>query len=151
MERGQIHMSESCNFCKILSGKAQASIVCQDANILAFMDLNPANTGHTLVIPREHWETIYQIPEKALADLFAVVKKVSVAVKKAVCAEGISILQFNERVGGQSVKHFHVHVIPRFRGDAISKLIGSMLGPLEFKKAERGDLDKIAKKIRENL
>ena len=143
-------MSESCSFCKIMLGEGQASIVYEDDRVLAFMDLHPANVGHTLVVPREHWETIYAIPERVLADLFAVVKRVSVAVKKAVGAEGISILQFNERAAGQSVRHFHVHVIPRFRGDPISKFIGVMLGP-GFKKVERQDLDEIAEKIKENL
>jgi len=144
-------MSESCNFCKIVSGKNPASIVYEDGKILAFMDLYPANVGHTLVVPKEHWETIYDIPEEVLSNLFAVVKKISVAVKKAVGAEGISILQFNGRVSGQSVMHFHVHVIPRFRGDAISRLIGAMLGPTGFEKAARKDLGEIAKKIKENL
>lgn len=143
-------MSESCSFCKIMVGEDQASIVYEDESVLAFMDLHRANVGHTLVVPRAHWETIYDIPERVLADLFAVVKRVSVAVKKAVGAEGISILQFNERAAGQSVRHFHVHVIPRFRGDAISKFIGGMLGS-GFKKVERQDLDEIAEKIKENL
>ena len=144
-------MSESCNFCKIASGEKPASIVYENASVLAFMDLHPANVGHTLVVPREHWETIYDIPEKVLADLFAVVKRVSVAVKKAVGAEGISILQFNEGAAGQSVRHFHVHVIPRFRGDTISKFAGAMLRPVRFEKAERQNLDEIAKKIKGNF
>jgi histidine triad (HIT) family protein len=144
-------MNESCNFCKIMLGEDQASIVYEDDSVLAFMDLHPANVGHTLVVPREHWETIYDIPEKVLADLFAVVKRVSVAVKNAVGAEGISILQFNERAAGQSVRHFHVHVIPRFREDAISKFIGAMLRPVGFEKVEREHLDEIAEKIKENL
>jgi len=144
-------MSESCNFCRIVSRENPASIVYEDGNVLAFMDLHPANLGHTLVIPKEHWQTIYDIPEEVLSNLFAVVKRISVAVKEAVGAEGISILQFNGRASGQSVMHFHVHVIPRFRGDAISKLIGAMLGPTGFEKAAREDLDEIAKKVKENL
>lgn len=144
-------MSESCKFCGVVAGENPASIVYEDGNVLAFMDLHPANVGHTLVVPKEHWETIYDIPEKVLSDLFAVVKRISVAVKKAVGAEGISILQFNGRSAGQSVMHLHVHVIPRFRGDAISKLIGAMLGPTGFEKAAKEDLDEIAKKIKENL
>lgn len=144
-------MSESCNFCEIVSGANPASIVYEDGNFLAFMDLHPANVGHTLVVPKEHWETVYDIPEEVLSNLFAVVKRISVAVKKAVGAEGISILQFNERAAGQSVMHFHVHVIPRFRGDAISKLIGAMLGSTGFEKAARENLDEIAKKIKDNL
>jgi len=144
-------MSKSCNFCKITSGEDKASVVYEDNRVLAFMDLHPANVGHTLVVPKEHWETIYDIPEKVLADLFAVVKRVSVAVKKTVGAEGISILQFNEGAAGQSVRHFHVHVIPRFRGDTISKFVGAMLMPMGFEKAERQNLDEIAKKIKENF
>jgi len=144
-------MSEFCNFCRIVSGEKSASVVYEDGNVLAFMDLYPANVGHTLVVPKEHWETIYDISEEVLSDLFAVVKRISVAVKKAVSAEGISILQFNGRASGQSVMHFHVHVIPRFRGDAISKLMGAMLGPTGFEKATRENLDEIAKKIKENL
>ena len=144
-------MSRFCNFCRIVSGEDPASIVYEDDRVLAFMDLHPANAGHTLVVPREHWETIYDIPEKVLADLFAVVKRISFAVKKAVGAEGISILQFNEGAAGQSVRHFHVHVIPRFKGDTISKFVGAMLGPVGFEKAERQNLDEIAKKIKENL
>jgi histidine triad (HIT) family protein len=150
MERGEICMNENCRFCKIVSNKAKASIVHEDDNVLAFMDLHPANVGHTLVIPREHWETIYDIPEKLLANLFLVVKRVSVAVKKSVDAKGISILQSNEGDAGQSVGHFHVHIIPRFRGDAISKFIGAMLG-LGFEKAERRKLDEIAEEIKQNL
>jgi len=144
-------MSESCSFCKIVSGENSASVVYEDSNVLAFMDLHPANVGHTLVVPKEHWETLYDIPEEVLSELFAVVKRISVAVKKAVGAEGISILQFNGRAAGQSVMHLHVHVIPRFRGDTVSKLIEAMLGPTGFEKAARKDLDEIGKKIKENL
>ena len=87
-------MNEYCSFCKIMSAEGQANIVYEDDGDVAFMDLRPANVGHTLVVPKEHWETIYDIPEKILADLFALVKKVSVAVKKTVGSEGIGILQF---------------------------------------------------------
>jgi len=144
-------MSEVCPFCSIASGKAPASIVYEDATVLAFMDLNPANVGHTLVVPREHWENIYEVPENVLADLFSVVKRVSAAVKKTVGAEGISVLQLNGRAAGQVVMHFHVHVMPRFSGDAVSKALGAMMGHHGLKKPERRDLDETARKIRENL
>ena len=144
-------MSVVCPFCRIASGKAPASIVYEDATVLAFMDLNPANVGHILVVPKEHLENIYEVPEKVLAEMFSVVKRVSAAVKKTVGAEGISILQLNGRAAGQSVMHFHVHVIPRFRGDPISTAIGAMVGHQGFEKPERRDLDEIAKKIRGNL
>jgi len=144
-------MSVVCPFCRIASGKAPASIVYEDATVLAFMDLNPANVGHILVVPKEHLENIYEAPEKVLAEMFSVVKKVSAAVKKTVGAEGISILQLNGRAAGQSVMHFHVHIIPRFRGDPISTAIGAMIGHQGFEKPERRNLDETARKIRENL
>ena len=144
-------MSVVCPFCRIASGKAPASIVYEDATVLAFMDLNPANVGHTLVVPREHWENIYEVPEKVLAEIITVVKRVSAAVKKTVGAEGISVLQLNGMVAGQSVMHIHFHVIPRFRGDPLSKAIGAMMGHQGFEKPEGRDLDETARKIRENL
>jgi len=144
-------MSVVCPFCSIASGKAPASIVYEDATVLAFMDLNPANVGHILVVPKEHWENIYKVPEKVLAEMITVVKRVSAAVKKTVGAEGISVLQLNGMVAGQSVMHIHFHVIPRFRGDPLSKAIGVMVGHQGFEKPERRDLDETARKIRENL
>jgi histidine triad (HIT) family protein len=144
-------LSAVCPFCSIASGKAPASMVYEDVTILAFMDLNPANDGHALVVPREHWENIYEIPEKTLAEMAPVIKRVSAAVKKTVGADGISILQLNGRAAGQMVMHFHVHVIPRFRGDTISKALGAMIGHKGLKKPERRELDDIAEKIRQNL
>jgi histidine triad (HIT) family protein len=144
-------MNVGCPFCRIASGKATASIVYEDATVLAFMDLNPSSIGHTLVVPREHFENIYDVPENVLSDLFAVVKRVSAAVKKTVGAEGISVLQLNGRAAGQTVMHLHVHIIPRFREDAISKALGVMIGHHGFEKPERRNLDETARKIGENL
>jgi histidine triad (HIT) family protein len=144
-------MSVDCPFCRIASGIASASIVYKHNTVLAFMDLNPVNVGHTLIVPCEHWENIHDIPESILAEIFSVVKRVSAAVKKTVGAEGISILQLNGRAAGQTVMHFHVHVIPRFRGDPLSKAIGIMVEHEGFEKPKRKDLDEIAQKIRENI
>ena len=143
-------MSGSCPFCNIASGQAPASIVYEDATVLAFMDLNPASIGHTLVIPREHWENMYEIPEKTLAEMAPVIKQICVAVKKTVGAEGISILQLNGKAACQVVMHFHVHVIPRFSKDAISKGPGALAKSQGFK-SDRGNLDEIAKRIQEKL
>ena len=144
-------MSVVCPFCRISSGKAPASIVYEDATVLAFMDLNPAKIGHTLVITREHYENIYEVPEKLLAEMAAAVQRVCVAVKKTVDADGIKVIQLNGRAAGQSVMHFHVHIIPQFRGDPISTAIGAMIGHQGFEKPERKNLDETARKIRENL
>ncbi len=144
-------MSTTCPFCNIVSGKTSGSIVYEDATTIAFMDVNPVNVGHTLVVPKEHRENIYEIPEKTLSEVVTVVKKVSTAVKKTVSAEGISILQLNGRAAGQSVMHFHIHVIPRFKDDSMSKAIIAMVGHQGLKHVERRELDDMAKKIREKF
>jgi histidine triad (HIT) family protein len=149
MRVGKI-MNVSCPFCNIVSGQAPASIVYEDATVLAFMDLNPTSIGHTLVIPRAHWENMYEIPEKTLAEMAPVIKRICVGVKKAVGADGISILQLNGKAAGQVVMHFHVHVIPRFSKDVISKGSGALIKSQGFK-PDRMNLDEIAKRIQEKL
>ena len=138
-------MSSDCPFCCIVSGSASSSIVYEDENILAFMDFCPISIGHTLIVPRKHWETIYEVPEKTLAELAAVVKKVCVAVKKTVDAAGIRIVQLNGKAAGQVVMHLHFHVIPVYSKDGVK------IGYHKRVTVNRTKLDDIAKKIRENL
>jgi len=136
---------EGCPFCSIASGEAAASIVYEDENVLAFMDLSPTTIGHTLVIPREHWENIYEIPEETLTKLIAVVKRVSVAVKKTVDADGIIVIQNNGRAAGQMVFHLHFHVIPASSNSGVRRRHHGRVA------SERARLDETAQKIRENL
>ena len=138
-------MGEECPFCRIASGEAAASIVYEDKNVLAFMDLSPATVGHTLVVPRKHWENIYEVPEETLTKLIAVVKRVSVAVKKSFDADGITIIQNNGRAAGQMVFHLHFHVIPVNSNSEIRRGFHGRVA------SERTRLDKTAQKIRENL
>ena len=138
-------MSDDCPFCKIAYGEATASIVYEDANVIAFMDLNPAADGHTLVVTKVHYENIYEVPEKLLAKMAKVVKRVCFAVKKSVNANGIKLIQLNGRAAGQVVMHIHIHVIPIvLRADAIME-------HRERLTPKRSELDEIAKKIRKNL
>ena len=102
----------NCPFCKIAKGTASASLVYEDDKVLAFLDINPSNIGHTLVVPRDHWENIYEIPEEILTKILIVTKKVSIAIKKTVNAEGIKIIQLNGKAAGQMVMHIHFHIIP---------------------------------------
>ena len=138
-------MGEGCPFCRIASGKAAASIVYEDKNVLAFMDLSPATVGHTLVVPREHWENIYEVPEETLTKLIAVVKRISVAVKKTFDADGIMVIQNNGRAAGQAVFHLHFHVIPVNSNSEVRKGFHGRVP------SERARLDETAEKIRENL
>ena len=105
-------MSESCIFCKIAAKEAPAHVVYEDETVIAFMSIPPINVGHTLVVPKKHYENIYEIPEDDIAYLYKIVKKVTHAVNKAVNAEGIRIVQNNGEAAGQVVFHMHVHIIP---------------------------------------
>ena len=144
-------MDKSCVFCRIASGEERASIVYDDGTVMVFMDANPINVGHALVMPKEHWETIYVLPENTLTRLFLVVKKIAIAAKRAVNADGINIVQSNEKAASQFVGHVHVHVVPRFRGDDAGRpysFVGvhGRSGPAAIQ-----DLDETAKKIHEEL
>jgi histidine triad (HIT) family protein len=108
-------MSESCTFCKIARKEAPASTVYEDEEVIAFMSIQPINVGHTLVVPKKHYENIYEIPEEEVAHLYRVVKKLAYAVKKAVDAEGIRIVQNNGEAAGQVIFHMHVHIIPMYK------------------------------------
>lgn len=105
-------MSEDCIFCKIIQKKSPASFIYEDKNVAAFLSNRPVNEGHTLVIPKKHYENIYDLPEDELAYLSKIVKHIAHAVRNAMVAEGIRIVQNNGSAAGQVVFHFHMHVIP---------------------------------------
>jgi histidine triad (HIT) family protein len=112
-DESQMH-SASCIFCRIVQKEAPASFVYEDDKVIAFLDIRPLNEGHTLVIPKEHYETIYDIPEDLITHVYKIVKRTAVAVKNATKADGITIIQQNGNAAGQEIFHLHVHVVPRY-------------------------------------
>lgn len=106
-----------CVFCKIIKKEIPADIVYEDENALAFLDITPINPGHVLLIPKEHYENLYDLPDKELTQLAPIIKKLAIAIKKGVNADGINIGMNNERPSGQLVPHAHFHIIPRFSND----------------------------------
>jgi len=134
----------ACVFCRIVRKEAPASCIYEDDAVMAFLDIKPMNEGHTLVIPKRHYETIYEVPDEVVAHLYKVAKRVALAVKKGVKAEGISITQHNERAAGQDVFHVHVHVIPRYEGQKMPRFE-------EVQEASRARLDKVARKLRQRV
>jgi histidine triad (HIT) family protein len=105
-------MAQDCVFCQITRKMAPANYVYEDDQVVAFLTNRPVNEGHTLVVPKKHYENIYEVPEEELAYLFKVVKHVTVAVRDAMAADGIRVVQNNGSAAGQVIFHFHVHVIP---------------------------------------
>jgi histidine triad (HIT) family protein len=104
--------SADCIFCKIVSGEEPSSIVYQDDKYIAFLDIFPFSRGHTLVCPKEHGETIWDMNESDIGGLFKVASKVSKAVVQAMRADGFRFVQNNGDAANQVVAHVHVHVIP---------------------------------------
>lgn len=111
---------------------------------MAFLDIRPLNIGHTLVIPKAHYDDIFDIPKEDLSQVHAVAKQLTLAVKKATAAEGISIIQQNGKAAGQDIFHLHVHVVPRFLGQTLPRFS-------ELKEVDRAKLDEMATKIREHM
>lgn len=103
-------------FAKILRGEIPAHKVYEDEDVLVFLDVMPQAPGHTLVVPKAASRNLLDADEAVLAKLLPVVQKVARAVQKAFGADGVSIFQYNEPAGGQSVFHLHIHVVPRYEG-----------------------------------
>jgi histidine triad (HIT) family protein len=108
-----------CIFCRIVRKEAPAEIVYEDDKVMAFMDINPANPGHTLLVPKAHFRNIFDLDEEVAAYLMKVAVRLAPAIKEAMGAEGLNILNANEPAAFQSVFHFHLHLIPRTFGDGI--------------------------------
>lgn len=105
-------MAQDCVFCQIIQKKSPANFVYEDDRVVAFLTNRPVNEGHTLVVPKKHYENIYELPEEEIAYLYKVVKRVSVAIRDAMKADGIRVVQNNGVAAGQVIFHYHVHIIP---------------------------------------
>lgn len=110
-------MAEACAFCRIVAGDEPGSVVFEDEITVAFLDKRPLFPGHTLLVPREHHETLWDLPSELVEPLFANARLLSLAVREAMGAQGAFVAANN--VVSQSVPHLHVHVVPRNRKDGL--------------------------------
>ncbi|MDD3178054.1 MAG: HIT family protein [Candidatus ainarchaeum sp.] len=127
-------IKEDCIFCKIAQKQIPSAIIYEDDNYLAFLDRNPMHPGHTLLIPKEHTDYIFDLNDEKLSELFIISKKVSQILKKATNCEKVGIA-----VEGFLVRHVHVHLVPLNNGDS--------LDPCLQKPAEQSELDSVYEKI----
>ena len=121
-------------FAKILRGEIPAAKVYEDDHVLAFMDVMPQADGHTLVIPKDKVRGILDVSPDVLAALIVRVQKVAAAVKKAFEADGLTVFQYNEKAGGQTVFHLHFHIVPRHDGREMKPHGGKTADPDILKK-----------------
>lgn len=110
-------MNTGCIFCRIARSEAPAHIVYEDEHTMAFLDIHPLVEGHTMVIPKAHYETLEALPPEQVGRVFEGVRKVSEALRRALGAEATTIGINNGKAAGQVVPHLHVHVLPRYAGD----------------------------------
>ncbi|HIP84204.1 MAG TPA: HIT family protein [Methanothermococcus okinawensis] len=128
-----------CIFCKIVKKEIPAKILYEDEKTMAFLDINPRSKGHTLVIPKEHYETFEEVPEDVALHLVKTIKKV-LEILKPLNYHGYNILSNNKPAAGQEVPHLHFHIIPRYRGE--KEDVVKLAPPIEV------DLDKVLEELK---
>jgi len=131
---------QDCIFCKIVKGEIPSSKVYEDDKILAFLDIDPVNLGHSLIIPKEHFKNIYETPEGILASMIKVAKKISKVVKSELNVDGVNVNMNNDPAAGQVIFHSHIHVIPRLKEDGFGLWKGKRL-------YKEGEKEEVARKI----
>ena len=135
---------DSCIFCKIVQKQSPGNIVYEDETVMAFLDINPINEGHTLVIPKEHHKDIFEIPSELLAYLHSISKRIAIAVKETTKADGISIFQQNGKAADQEIPHLHIHIVPRYEGQRLGRFS-------ERSNVNREKLQQVAMNIRRHM
>ncbi len=134
-----------CVFCSIVRGEAPASMVYADDKVMAFLDLQPVNSGHVLVIPKAHFAGLSELDAEIGAHMFKVALRVAEALRhSSIKCEGLNLLLADGEVAFQEIFHVHLHVIPRFRDDGFRLKFGPNYGH----KPTRRELDEVAEKIR---
>ena len=132
-----------CIFCKIANGEIPSATLYEDADFRVILDLGPASKGHALILPKQHYADIYEIPEDVAGKAFALAAKMAKNMTAALDCDGFNIVQNNKAVAGQTVFHFHMHLIPRYEGDKVG--LGWKVGTLTDK-----DKEEILEKMQEN-
>jgi histidine triad (HIT) family protein len=133
-----------CIFCKIVAGEIPSAKVYDDDLVYSFLDINPINAGHALVIPKKHYETFFDVPTDELIACTVAAQKLGKAIFEAVEAQGMNLLQNNYRAAGQLIWHAHFHLIPRYKKDGF-------LTKWDSKQYAAGELEDTVNKIKARL
>jgi histidine triad (HIT) family protein len=138
----------ACIFCDILAGKLPSSTIYRDDLCCAFLDIQPVNPGHVLVIPTQHAERLADLDEEVGAHMFRIAQRIAAAIQAStITCEGINLFLADGEAAGQEVFHVHLHVFPRYEGDGF----GLRLGPEYGNRPSREELDSISDRIRQAL
>lgn len=110
---------EDCIFCKIANGEIASKTLYEDEDFRVILDLGPATKGHALVIPKEHADNLFELPEETASKVLVVAKNVATHMADKLHCDGMNLVQNNGKAAGQTVSHFHVHMIPRYENDGL--------------------------------
>ena len=139
---------ENCVFCDIAKGKAKAAMVCQDDLVSAFMDIQPVNPGHVLIVPNQHAAYLADLPEETGAHIFRMAQRLAVAIRTSgLRCEGVNFFLADGEAAMQEVFHVHFHVFPRYAGDGF----GLKFADRYFTKPPRSEVEEAAEKIRKQI
>ena len=108
---------DDCIFCKLAGGMIPTNSIYEDDKFKVILDMSPATRGHALILPKEHYANIYEMPTELVSEAFALAAKLAKSMTDKLGADGFNIVQNNNEVAGQTVFHFHIHLIPRYEGD----------------------------------
>lgn len=108
---------EDCIFCKIAAGEIPSATLYEDEGFRVILDLGPATKGHALILPKEHAANLYELPEETAAEAMKLAKKMALLLRNRLHCDGLNLVQNNGEAAGQTVSHFHMHLIPRYQGD----------------------------------
>ena len=112
-------MEDNCIFCLIANGDISSKTLYEDDMFRVILDINPAAKGHALILPKKHFADIYELDQDTAGEVFVLAKRMAAVMKEALGCEGMNILQNNGKIAGQTVFHFHIHLIPRYKEDEI--------------------------------
>lgn len=113
-------MAENCIFCKIANGEIPAATLYEDEDFRVILDLNPASLGHALILPKAHAANLFELPDETAAKALVLAKRISEKLKNGLNADGLNVIQNNGEAAGQTVFHFHMHLIPRYEDDTVN-------------------------------
>jgi histidine triad (HIT) family protein len=129
--------NENCPFCRMGRHELDHVAVLEDKDILVVMDLYPATPGHVLVLPKQHIETLYEMPADIGAHIMTTAIQVAKALREKLSFDGLNLIQSNEVAAGQTVPHFHLHIVPRYKGDPVILQFGHGSTPERVAELER--------------
>lgn len=137
-------MNNNCIFCKIIGKEISSTVVYEDDFFVGIMDISPANKGHVILLTKKHMDNLFEMDDLVATKIMPVVTKIGLAMKEVLQCDGLNILQNNGEVAGQTVNHYHIHLIPRFKDDLVNIT-------WDHKTYEEGEVKEIAEGIKNKI